>query len=110
VFKRAGAPVLVIAESVDHWRKIRDSSGDACWAHETTLKAQSHVLVLAAAELRRKPDETAAVSGRLGEGVFARIVSRRDGWILVTADDARGWIASNAVWGGEIAGRPAWRN
>lgn len=110
VFQRVGAPVLVVAESVDHWRKVRDPSGDECWAHETTLKAQTHVLIVEGADLRRKPAADAPVAARLGDGVLAKIVDRRGGWILVAADDARGWVSSSAVWGGEFSGPTAGRN
>lgn len=111
VFKRAGAPVMVVAESVDHWRRVRDLSGDECWAHQTTLEAQSHVLTLGETELFRRPDEDAEVSGRLGGGVLARIAKRKDGWLLVSVGEARGWTRVSKVWGGEIAASdPAGRN
>lgn len=110
VFKRAGAPVLVVAESVDHWRKLRDPDRDECWAHQTTLKGQTHVLTVSPVELRRKPSVRADISARLGEGVLARIGKRRDGWILVTAGEAKGWIEARAVWGGDAAAAYEGRN
>lgn len=101
VYKRAGAPVLVVAESVDHWRKLRDPVGDECWVHETTLKAQTHILVREAIALRRRPAPDANIAARIGSGVLARLVKRKDGWILVTAANARGWVAAGEVWGGD---------
>jgi SH3-like domain-containing protein len=102
IFKRAGAPVMVIAESVDHWRKIKDPDGDACWVHQTTLKAQSHVLVIAETPLHRRPDDRAKTNAMLGPGVLARLVKRKDGWLLVAADDIRGWTGEANVWGGAV--------
>lgn len=111
VFKRQGAPVLVVAESVDHWRKVRDPDGDECWAHQTTLKAQTHVLTKGATELHKKPSAKARVSARLGTGVMARLVKQKDGWLLVAADDARGWAPAVNVWGGDaLAPSPVLRN
>lgn len=111
VFKRAGAPVLVVAESVDHWRKLRDFEGDECWAHRTTLKAQTHVLIETSVELMRRPSAGSGISARMGAGVLARIVKRKGDWLLVSAENAKGWIEANAVWGGDPAdAHPAGRN
>lgn len=110
VFKRAGAPVLVVAESVDHWRKLRDPDGDECWVHQTTLKAQTHVLATASIELRRQPEADAGVSARLGEGVLARLVKRKGDWLFVSVGSAKGWVAARDVWGGEVLSGPAGRN
>lgn len=100
-FKRAGAPVLVVAESVDHWRKIRDPDGDECWTHQTMLKAQTHVLARRAIELKRRPTEESMVSARLGAGVLARLDKRKGDWLLVSAATAKGWVRARDVWGGD---------
>lgn len=110
VFKRAGAPVLIVAESVDHWRKLRDPEGDECWVHQTTLKAQSHVLIETGVALKRRPAAEAGERARLGAGVLARIVKRKNGWLMVTAGNAKGWVASVEVWGGDAANQYARRN
>lgn len=102
VFRREGAPVMVVAESVDHWRKIRDAAGDECWAHKVTLRAQTHVQTLQATVLRRKPLEGAGAAAQLGPGVLARIDARKNGWLKVSAGAAAGWVATEAVWGGAI--------
>ena len=102
VFRREGAPVMVVAESVDHWRKIRDAAGDECWAHKVTLRAQTHVQTLRPAVLRRKPSESASAAAKLGPGVLARVDARKDGWLKVSAGGADGWITASAVWGGAI--------
>ncbi len=110
VFKRAGAPVLIIAESVDHWRKLRDADGDECWVHRTTLKAQTHVLTRGATSLKRRPDAGSDVSARLGDGVLARLIKRKDGWVSVSAGKAQGWVEAGAVWGGDPAAIDDGRN
>lgn len=111
VFKRAGAPVLVVAESVDHWRKVRDPIGDECWVHQTTLKAQTHVLIVSDTLLFKKRFAEAAVSARLGAGVLAKLSKRKLGWLYVAAGDARGWTPETSVWGGDpLAAPPDRRN
>lgn len=102
VFRREGTPVMVVAESVDYWRKIRDAAGDECWAHKVTLRAQSHVQTLRETLLLRKPSPQSGVAAHLGVGVLARIETRRSGWLKVTADRASGWVAERDVWGGAV--------
>ncbi|MFN0024750.1 MAG: SH3 domain-containing protein [Parvularculaceae bacterium] len=108
VFRRAGAPVMVVAESVDHWRKIRDSAGDECWAHRVTLRAQTHVLTIDETTLFRKASVASGASAELARGVLARIEARKGEWLklsAVRADGKRagGWTESATVWGGAIA-------
>lgn len=110
LFKRAGAPVLVVAESVDHWRKLRDPDGDECWVHQTTLKAQTHILATASVELRRRPTADAGVSARLSEGVLARLIKRKSDWLFVSVGSAKGWVPARDVWGGEVSRGPVGRN
>lgn len=107
VFRREGAPVMVIAESVDYWRKIRDAAGDECWAHKVTLRAQTHVQTVRETSLLRKPSAQADVAAQLGSGVLARIDARKDGWLKVSADRASGWVTAGDVWGGAVAGAEA---
>jgi SH3-like domain-containing protein len=101
VFRRQGAPVLVIAESVDHWRKIRDAAGDECWAHRVTLSAQTHVQTIRETALGKKPAVDAPASAKLGPGVLARIDARKNGWLKVSAGGVEGWVAEDAVFGGD---------
>jgi SH3-like domain-containing protein len=110
VFKRAGAPVLVVAESIDHWRKLRDPEGDECWMHQTRLRAQTHVLAINPVELFSDPDRDARVSGRIGAGVLARLIRRKGGWALVSAGAAKGWVETRLVWGGDPLSPPDRRN
>jgi len=109
VFRREGAPVMVVAESIDHWRKIRDAAGDECWAHRVTLRPQTHVQTRRESALRRKPQLAAAVSATLGPGVLARIEARQGDWLKVSADQVAGWIQSTEVWGGEAGAAAALR-
>lgn len=104
-FMRAGTPVLIVAETRDHWRKVRDSDGAECWAHQTTLAARDHVLVLQETPLRAAPSETAPPKARLAAGLLAEFESRKDGWARVKAAGVAGWVDVDALWGVDAAAR-----
>lgn len=100
-YLRAGTPVLVVAETTDHWRKIRDVEGAECWTHQTTLRAASHVMALDETTLYARPDPNSAVRARLAPDVLARIERAEGDWARVSADGARGWAQSERLWGVE---------
>ncbi|PQA88415.1 SH3 domain-containing protein [Hyphococcus luteus] len=105
-YQRQGLPVMIIAETRDHWRKIRDSEGDECWTHKSKLSGAETALVLEdGLALRAKPDARAPARARLGRGVIARVEAERDGWLKVSADGRKGWARASAFWGAQ-AGAP----
>lgn len=99
IYARPGLPVKVIAETVDHWRKIRDAGGDECWVYRSRLINLSHVLALDDTALRRTASTSADLRGQIEKGVLARIIRMRRGWVLVEADNLRGWAPVSAFWG-----------
>jgi SH3-like domain-containing protein len=108
VYLRAGAPVEVVAETTDHWRKVRDQDGLGCWAHQSTLRAVSHVLVLEEVAIRAQPEEASPARARLAEGVLARLIRSRQGWSLISAGGVKGWAPTGHLWGaGAPCPRPA---
>lgn len=99
-FLRQGLPVQVVAETTDHWRKIRDHEGGECWVHKTTLRAVNHAIVSENIVLRVRPEEAAAVSARLARGVIVKLERRTEGgWRQVSVDGARGWAPTALLWG-----------
>jgi SH3-like domain-containing protein len=104
-FMRAGAPVMIVAETRDHWRKIRDSEGSECWAHQTTLAARNHVLVLRETPLRARPSSAAAVKARLAPGLLAEFESAERDFARVKAAGVSGWAETDALWGVDVAAR-----
>lgn len=100
-FMLAGLPVQVVAETTDHWRKIRDHEGAECWAHQTTLKALSHVLVIEETAILARPEDGAPPRARLAKGVLAKLVRERDGWGFVSVDGLKGWALAGALWGAQ---------
>ena len=99
-YMRRGLPLVVVAETRDYWRKLRDRDGDECWAHRSKLSGAAAALVIEdGLTLRARPNDGAPARARLGKGVIARIDERRDGWIRVTADNTRGWVRAAGLWG-----------
>lgn len=100
-YMREGMPVAVVAETTDHWRKIRDRDGAECWAHQATLRALTHAIVTEEIELLARPEEGAPVRARLAEGVLARLIRSEGSWRLVSAGGVRGWARAEALWGAQ---------
>lgn len=100
-YMRRGLPVMVVAETTDHWRKIRDAEGDECWTHKTKLSGTETALVLEdGLKLRSRPDDAAPARARLGRGVIARVEETRGEWLRVSAEGVRGWAPRSGFWGG----------
>ncbi|WP_411819340.1 SH3 domain-containing protein [Hyphococcus formosus] len=99
-FMRQGLPVMVVAETTDYWRKIRDLEGDECWTHKSKLSGIETALVLEdGLPLRARPEATAPAKARLGRGVITKVEEERDGWLRVTANGRKGWARASAFWG-----------
>ena len=79
-FMRKGLPVMVVAETSDHWRKVRDLEGDECWTHRSKLSGVETALVLEdGLALHARPNVAAPTRARLGRGLIARIESQEGG-------------------------------
>jgi len=99
-FMRQGLPVIIVAETRDHWRKIRDHDGDECWTHKSKLSGVETALVVEdALALRTRPKATAPMRARLGLGVVAHVDGKRDGWLRVSANGVKGWASVSGFWG-----------
>lgn len=101
VFKRSGAPVLIIAESVDNWRKVLDADGDTCWLFAKTVRAQTHILSLEATDIHARPSSDSEVRAHLESRALVKLVRITDGWALVEADGVRGWGPAERFWGAD---------
>jgi len=99
-YMRRGLPVVVVAETHDHWRKVRDRDGDECWVHRSKLSgAETALVVEDGLVVRARPSAGAPALARLGAGVVARVEEHRDGWSRVAADATRGWVPRAGLWG-----------
>lgn len=104
-YMRAGAPMLVVAETTDHWRKLRDIDGAECWVRQAALRAPSHAIVLEEATLHAQRDSASAARARLAPGVMARVERVEGDWTRLSADGLSGWARTRLLWGvsGDIA-------
>lgn len=99
-FMRQGLPVVVIAETRDHWRKIRDRDGDSCWVHKTKLSGADTALVVAdGVALHAKPNLKAPIKARLGEGLIADVEKSRGRWLRISVNGLTGWARAADLWG-----------
>ncbi len=99
IFQHRHVPLLVIAETRDNWRQVRDAAGDECWVHASTIRGPEHVLILSAVTLRAGPRENAREGGVLEAGVIARRRRVKNGWALISAGGAKGWAPVSSIWG-----------
>ena len=101
-FMRQGLPVVVVAETTDHWRKIADPEGDQCWAHRSTLSGLETALVATdGLAIRKKPFENAPAEAILGRGVIAEVEGKRGEWLRVSANGVKGWANRAGLWGAQ---------
>jgi SH3-like domain-containing protein len=98
-YRRKGLPVLIVAETVDHWRKIRDADGEECWVHQTGLRALSHVMTMRETALRQSPSKDAPAKATLAAKVVARLEGEKRGWRKITASGIEGWVDADDLWG-----------
>lgn len=99
-YRRRGLPAMVIAETRDHWRKIRDAEGDECWIHRTKLSGAKTVMVVEdGLLLRARPFDGAMQKARLGRGLIARVEKSDGDWVKISAPNVRGWARQQGFWG-----------
>ena len=81
---------MVVAETNDHWRKVRDLEGDECWTHKSKLSGAKMALVLEdGLPLYTRPSSTAPITAHLGRGVITRIEASRDDWLRISTKGSR---------------------
>jgi SH3-like domain-containing protein len=107
-FMRRGLPVMVVAETTDYWRKVRDVDGDECWIHKTKLSnAKTALVTIDGLTLYARPSAAAPQKARLGRGVIARIEAVENDWLRVSVDGRKGWAPQTGFWGVIAATQPA---
>jgi len=103
VYKRAGLPVEITAES-ENWRRIRDSEGGEGWVYHSLLSGKRTAVVGAKAKgdfvaLYAKPDAQSSIIARLEAGVLGAVKQCTGKWCRIQGSGFDGWIAQERLWG-----------
>ncbi len=88
--------------SLDAWVKVRDSSGSLVWIEKRALSSKRFVVVTSAlAEVRKAPEENAAVVLQARQQVALEWLENADiGWLKVRHQDGvTGYVRAADVWG-----------
>lgn len=100
-YQRRGLPVEIVEEYGD-WRRIKDPDGAQGWVLKDLLSGARHAIVAGdqARTLFAQPKPNAEAVWRAAPGVLLRLLSCRDAWCEVAADDRRkAWILRAHLWG-----------
>ena len=99
-YRQVGMPLLVTAETTDHWRRVEDVDGDQCWMHRTLLAGREMAIVTAETlDVQSKPNKDAKVRAVIGRGVLVRVHRCASDWCQVSVQRKKGWIPQSGVWG-----------
>ena len=104
VYRRAGLPVKVIAETKDNaWRRVQDHTGRKVWIHRSMLAENRHALTRSAGLLFTRPGPGARPRARLEPGVMARLEHCEADWCRIRTAGYRGWTEREILWGSPVA-------
>jgi len=99
VFTHQGMPVEITAE-YEMWRRVRDAEGDEGWVHKNALSGKRFMIVTGGMhELRREPDNNAAIAAHLQAGAIGQLVSCARGWCKIKFEGAKGYLPKADFWG-----------
>jgi len=99
IYRRRDLPVKVV-EVYANWRKVEDPDGTQGWLHVRLLKDEATAIVKGEiAAMRDGPSADARVLYRLEPGVVGRLSGCANGWCAVDVNGARGYVATNDLWG-----------
>lgn len=109
VLVRRNLPVEVIAE-YEHWRKIRDRSGEAGWVHKAMLSGQRTAVIVT---INKAPDDKkgdlAPLYKQAGEdshpvllaeaGAIGEVRECNGAWCELRFKEGKGWVRREFMWG-----------
>jgi SH3-like domain-containing protein len=92
-------PVRVDAE-FGIWRKIVDHEGTAGWMHGSVLSLRRMALVKTnMAKIHSNPDPSSTVIALAERNAVMELQSCPESWCKVKAENVRGWINRQSIWG-----------
>lgn len=103
VFLRRGLPLEVVDE-YDHWRKVRDRTGETGWIHRNLLTGRRKALVVAAdsqanVTFFEGPSLSTALGFYAETGAIGDVVRCTGDWCEIAFDDLDGWVGRDFLWG-----------
>ncbi|HBA42848.1 MAG TPA: hypothetical protein DDW95_14985 [Alphaproteobacteria bacterium] len=103
VYLRRGLPLEVIGE-YEHWRKVRDRTGETGWIHRTLLTGQRKALVVAVdsqtpVAFFDAPSLSAQPGFYAETGAIGDVVRCTGEWCEIAFDDLDGWVSRGFLWG-----------
>jgi SH3-like domain-containing protein len=87
---------------LDHWTKVRDTSGEVAWVENSALGDQKMVLVtVPLADVRAAPNPQSPLVFEAYKQVLLEVIdTATDGWVKVRhRDGQQGFIRATHVWG-----------
>ena len=98
-YRTTGLPLLVNAE-FGIWRKVVDHDGTAGWMHGSVLSLNRMALVKTdMAKIHDSPDSSSTVIALAERNALMELQSCPKSWCRVQAENVRGWIKRQAIWG-----------
>lgn len=108
VYRRAGLPLEVIAES-EGWRQVRDAEGTTGWVLQSFLSGRRTALILPwevkpnapppQVELRDDDSVRAKPVAIVEAGIIATIVTCDGKWCRIAVEQYRGYVEQKKLWG-----------
>ena len=98
-YKKKFLPVL-IQDSSDNFRKIRDHENNSGWIHISQLsKKKAAIVIDDQLILFNKSSIYSMPSVILKKGRLCKIIKCRDNWCKIKVDKYKGWVKKNGLWG-----------
>tara|TARA_B100000767_G_scaffold167352_1_gene156711 strand:+ start:1032 stop:1481 length:450 start_codon:yes stop_codon:yes gene_type:complete len=98
-YKKKFLPVL-IQESSDNFRKVRDHENNTGWIHISQLSKKKAAIVISDNEIMFKSSTIFSNPvAILKEGRFVKIRKCKELWCKVETNDYKGWIKKDSLWG-----------
>ena len=100
VFVKKNEPVEIVAE-FEHWRKIRDKSGDEGWVHESMLSGKRNAIIIGDKKqiAFNKPSINASGVFFIEPEVRVELLLCNNKWCKISVENMKAWIDRSILWG-----------
>lgn len=107
MYLKAGTP-MEITQEYDNWRRVRDADGTEGWVNQALLSGERTAVAApwmrgkgeeVFVNMRRDPQNSAAVTAKLQPGVVVSINECNGNWCHAAVSDTEGWVSQEEIWG-----------